>query len=134
MRLKRGRKKMTTEVESKSNGAGEAAPAAAAEAAKKGLDNGKPAEEDKENEKVEENSTDKEATAAAQDVEIQETVNDDDIVGLDEDEDRPRRRSWDRFRGRERRNSRYYIQWLRCISNLIFLYINSLGISTRFGL
>lgn len=44
---------------------------------------------------------------------IQTTINEEDLIdGLDivdawDDEDQPRRRSWDRTRGRERRTSRY---------------------------
>ena len=53
-----------------------------------------------------------------QDVEIQENINEDDFIeGLDvvdtwddEEKDKPRRRSWDRSRGRDRRNSRYQNQ------------------------
>ncbi|OXU27702.1 hypothetical protein TSAR_006924 [Trichomalopsis sarcophagae] len=55
---------------------------------------------------------------------IQTTINEEDLIdGLDvvdawDDEDEPRRRSWDRTRGKERRTSRYQRLWLLCINSL----------------
>lgn len=55
---------------------------------------------------------------------IQTTINEEDLIdGLDvvdawDDEDQPRRRSWDRTRGREKRTSRYQRLWLICIDSL----------------
>jgi hypothetical protein len=58
-----------------------------------------------------------------QKIEIQETLNEDDFVeGLDpadacddEEKDIPRRRSWDRSRGRDKRNSRYWCVVKYCL-------------------
>lgn len=62
-------------------------------------------------------------------VEIQATLNDEDMLGLEvtdtweeEEKDRPRRRSWDRARGRERKPSRYLSKAGCCLYDYINLF------------